>query len=58
MVAHAMSLAQRRMRSITSKEGSAMIQEIFSDPDILVFWLTTTLCALFMVVAPGGAAAL
>lgn len=24
------------------------------DPDALVFWLTTTLCALFMVFAPGA----
>jgi len=53
-----MSLTQRRMLSITSEEGSAMIQETFSDPDVLVFWLTTTLCALFMLIAPGGPAAL
>ncbi len=35
-----------------------MLQEIFSDtlsdPDLLVFWLTTTLSALFAVFAPGG----
>ncbi|MCX7180121.1 MAG: hypothetical protein NTX56_15605 [Proteobacteria bacterium] len=28
------------------------------DPDPLVFWLTTTLCALFMVFAPGAPGAL
>ncbi len=35
-----------------------MIQEISSDPDVLVFWLTTTLCALFALIAPGLPAAL
>ena len=24
------------------------------DPDVLVFWLTTTLCALFGLFGPGG----
>jgi hypothetical protein len=31
---------------------------LYADPDLLVFWLTTTLCALFALIAPGGAAAL
>jgi hypothetical protein len=28
------------------------------DPDVVVFWLTTTLCALFGLLVPGGLPAL
>ena len=48
--------------SITSMEGYAMFQEMIlsryldasGNPDVLVFWLTTTLCSLFVVFVPGG----
>ncbi len=30
-----------------------MIREMTYDPDVLVFWLTTTLCAVFALLAPG-----
>jgi hypothetical protein len=50
------------MPSITTKEGSTMFRNsVFSryaDPDVLVFWLTTTSCALFAMIASGGPAAL
>lgn len=32
--------------------------ELPRDPDALVFWLTTTLCAIFMLLVPGGAPSL
>ena len=56
-----MSLTPWRMSSITTKEGTTMFQNplyaLRADPDALVFWLTTTSCALsalFALVAPGG----
>ena len=52
-VAHAMSLPSWTMADITSAEGCTM-HEMLSDPDVLVFWLTTTLCSLFVVFVPGG----
>lgn len=28
-------------------------EPLFQDPDALVFWLTSTLCALFLLFVPG-----
>ena len=45
------------MSSITTQEDPAMPQETLSDPDVLVFMLTTTLSslfALFTLFVPGG----
>ncbi len=61
LVAHVMSLSPWTMADITSAEGCTMIHEMLSDPDVLVFWLTTTLFtlfALFTSIAAGLPAAL
>jgi len=50
-----MSLSAWRMSSITAKEDPAMFHEMLSqhaDPDVLVFWMITTLSSLFALFAP------
>ena len=45
------------MPSIVTEEVFAMHKNkslvLPDDPDVLVFWLTTSLCALFLLFSPG-----
>jgi hypothetical protein len=55
-MAHAMSHWAWRMATSMSKEDLTMLRNITSllpsDPDALVFWLVSTLSAMFMLIAP------
>ncbi len=60
-----MSHLTGRIVDFKSQEVSPMFRKMIvglpHDPDALVFWLTTTLCSLFLLfapVVPGGMAAL